>query len=563
MEATNRSRLARSTLMVMVAFGLAKLISLAQTFIIARTLGVSADYDAFVAANRLPEVIFNLIAGGAIAFAFIPVFTGLLAKHEDETAWKTASHVVNTVFGLTLVVSVVVFLLAPWLVATQIAPGFDPVTRAQTTDMMRILLISTVLFSISGMLMGILQSHNRFLLPALAPILFDVGILIGVIVLLPVMGVYGLAVGAVLGAAMHLGIQIPGLFRVKARWFPEFGWNDPNFRRIIKLMIPRVADLGLISLSTLVSQNLLSRLGEGATSAYDWGWRLMQIPETLIGTAMGVVIFPTLAALSSVGDEDGKRNAMSGALRFIFIATIPSAIFLIVGGRTLISILEGNAFDAAATSLVYSALQFFAIGIVVHSMLEIVARSFYADKDTLTPLFVAVGGAVINIGIAAIFSGALQRTSALTVLVPPTAYGTSLPVGLFRFPATPEGVGILALANTLGIAFEVVVLMWILRKRWHSLAENEMARTGVKAIAASLVMGLGVAIVGFIWDALGLSGRGTVLTIVQAGVEAGVGALVFLGAAYMLKMDEVKTLLAQGLQRLRAFPLRGQAKAAT
>lgn len=540
MQESNRATLARSTLIVMVSFGLAKVISLVQTFIIAQTFGLTSDYDAYVAANRLPEVIFNLIAGGAIAFAFIPVFTGLLAQGERTTAWKTASHVVNTIFAVTFVVSAIAFLFAPWLVTSIIAPGFDnPVTQTQTIEMMRILLVSTLIFSVSGMVMGILQSHNRFLLPALAPILFDVGILIGVIFLLPVMGVHGLAVGAVLGAAMHLAIQIPGLFRVQARWFPELGWNDPNLRRIIRLMIPRVADLGLISLSTIFTQNLLSRLGEGATSAFDWGWRLMQIPETLIGTAMGVVIFPTLSALSSLGDENGKRGAMSGALRFIYIATIPSAIFLIVGGRTLISILEGNMFDTAATNLVYSTLQFFAIGIIVHSMLEVVARSFYADKDTLTPLLVAVGGAVVNIVFAVLLTGALTGD------------------------ARQENVGGLALANTLGIAFEVTALMWILRKRWHGLNENEMARTALKATAASLVMGAAVVAVNAVWNSLGLSGRGTVMTIIQAALELGVGGLVFVVTAYLLKMDEVKTLIAQGIQRVRALPKRGQVEATT
>lgn len=560
---SRRANLARSTLLVMVSFGLAKGISLVQTFIIARAFGVSADYDAFVAANRLPEVIFNLIAGGAIAFAFIPVFTGLLAKNETRTAWKTASHVVNTVFGLTLVVSAIVFVLSPWLVSTSIAPGFTAQAQAQTSDMMRILLVSTLIFSISGLVMGILQSHNRFLLPALAPIMFDVGILGGVIFLLPIMGIYGVAVGAVIGAAMHLGIQIPGLLRVKARWFPEFGWNDPNLRRIVRLMIPRIADLGLVSLSTLIIQNLLSRLGEGATSAYDWGWRLMQIPETLIGTAMGVVIFPTLAALSSIGDETGKRDAMSGALRFIYIATIPSAVFLIVAGRTLISILEGSAFDATATNLVYSALQFFAIGIIVHSMLEVVARSFYADKDTLTPLFAAIGGAIITIGFAAVFSGALQRSSSIQFLVPPVSSGALLSFGVTRFFATPEGVGMLALANTLGIAFEVAVLLWILRRRWHSLSESEMARTIFKTAAASLIMAVAVVAVNAAWNLLGLSGRGTLFAIIQTAVEAGIGGLVFIGAAYLLKMDEIKTLLAVVLRRLRALPLRSRAEAAT
>lgn len=539
MQETNRANLARSTLLVMVSFGLAKFISLAQTVIIAQTFGIGSEYDAFVAANRLPEVIFNLIAGGAIAFAFIPVFTGLLAQDERTTAWKTASHVVNTIFVATLVVSVIAFAFAHWLVTTLIAPGFAPEIQAKTADMMRILLVSTLIFSVSGMVMGILQSHNRFLLPALAPILFDVGILAGVIFLLPIMGIYALAVGAVLGAVMHLGIQIPGLFRVKAKWFPELGWNDPHFRRIIRLMIPRVADLGLISLSTLITQNLLSRLGEGATSAYDWGWRLMQIPETLIGTAMGVVIFPTLSALSSLGDENGKRGAMSGALRFIYIATIPSAVFLIVAGRTLVSILEGNVFDSAATNLVYTTLQFFAIGIIVHSMLEVVARSFYADKDTLTPLLVAVGGAVVNITFAVLFTGVLTGD------------------------ARPENVGWLALANTLGIAFEVAALMWVLRKRWRGLNENEMARTALKATAASLVMGAAVVAVNAAWTLLGLSGRGTIMAIIQAALEVGVGGLVFVGAAYLFKLDEVKTLVAQGIQRVRALPKRGQVEAAT
>jgi putative peptidoglycan lipid II flippase len=466
-------------------------------------------------------------------------------------------------FLLTLVVSSIAFVFAPWLVSTQIAPGFAPDIQAKTAALMRILLVSTLIFSISGLVMGILQSHNRFLLPALAPILFDLGILGGVIVLLPILGIYGLAVGAVLGAAMHLGVQIPGLFRVKAKWFPELGWNDPNFRRIIRLMIPRVADLGLISLSTLITQNLLSRLGEGATSAYDWGWRSMQIPETLIGTAMGVVIFPTLSALSSLGDENGKRGAMSGALRFIYIATIPSAVFLIVAGRTFVSILEGNAFDTAATNLVYSALQFFAIGIVVHSMLEVVARSFYADKDTLTPLLVAFGGAIITIIFAVLFSGVLQRPSTFAFFLPSIANAATFHLGVFRFPATPEGVGILALANTLGIAFEVIALIWILRKRWHGLNENELARTALKATAASLVMGAAIVAVNAVWNLLGLSGRGTVMAIVQSALEIGVGGLVFIGAAYLLKMDEVKTLIAQGIQRVRALPKRGQVEAAT
>ena len=214
------------------------------------------------------------------------------------------------------------------------------------------------------------------------------------------MGVHGLAWGAVIGAALHFGIQVPGLIRYKMRWRLELGLRNPLLWRVIWLMLPRIGGLGVFSLNFLVMNNIASRLGSGSVSALDWGWRLMQIPQTLIGTAMGIVIFPTLAALSEMQDLAGKRSAMAGALRFILVCSIPSAVGLLVLGRPLISLLERGAFDSSASALVYSTLSMFTLGLIVHSALEVIARSFYADKDTLTPLFAALGGAAINFGAA-------------------------------------------------------------------------------------------------------------------------------------------------------------------
>jgi putative peptidoglycan lipid II flippase len=524
--ASRNRQLARSTILVIAAFGLAKAISLAQTVLIAQVFGVRAEMDAFASANRIPEQIFNLIAGGALAHAFIPIFTGFLARGDTEGAWRTARHVVNTVFVLTLMVSIVVFVTAPWLVANVVAPGFDAATHQQTVELMRILLVSTLIFSVSGISMGILQSHNRFLLPALAPIMFDIGILAGVVFLLRPYGVHGIAIGAVLGSALHFAIQIPGLIRVRARWWPDLDLRDPVLWRVVRLMLPRVAGLGVIGLNFLVMNNIASRMGTGSVAALDWGWRLMQIPETLIGTAMGTVIFPTLAALSELGDEHGKRDAMSGALRFILIATIPSAVGLIVVGRPLISLLERGAFDASASDLVYSTLRFFALGLIVHSTLEVVARSFYADKDTLTPLWAALGGAAINLVLAVVLSDII-------------------------------GVSGLALANSCGVAFEVIVLLWMLRRRWHGINESLLGRTVVKTLAASLVMALAIALVDAAWNAVGLAGRGLVLTGVQIAVEVIIGAGVFLAVATALKMGEVRTLMGLVLRRPQALAEQG------
>lgn len=541
---TERNRkIARSTLVVMIAFGIAKAISLAQTVIIAQVFGLSQEWDAFVVANSIPELIFTLIAGGALAHAFIPIFSGYLARGDQSGAWRTSTHVINTIFVATLTASIVAFAAAPWLVANVAAPGFDAPAQAQTVELMRILLITTLIFSVSGISMGILQSHNHFLLPALAPIMFDVGILFGVIFLIGPFGVNGIAFGAVLGAAMHFGIQLPGLIHFRARWWPELGLNDPVLWRIIRLMLPRIAGLGVFSLNFIVMNNIASRLGPGSVSALSWGWRLMQIPQTLIGTAMGTVIFPTLAALSELGDAEGKRDAMSGALRFIMIASIPSAVGLIFVGQPLVGLLERGAFDASASALVFSTLRFFALGLVVHSALEVIARSFYADKDTLTPLWAALGGAAINLAGSLVFSNVSAAEA--------NSFHNLVAIQYPQFGLQPVlgNVGGLALANSLGVAFEVITLLWVLRRRWQGINENALAQTTLKTLAASLVMALAIVIIDAAWASMGLSGRGLVYDIAQVAVETAGGALVFVLVALLLRMPELRGIFNLVIRR--------------
>jgi len=534
--AVDARQIARSTLIVIIAFGVAKVISLAQTVIIADVFGLGAEWDAYVTANSVPELIFTLIAGGALANAFIPIFTGYLAKNDTSGAWRTASHVINTVFTVTLLLSIAAFIFAPFLVANSIAPGFTASQQADTVVLMRILLVSTVIFSVSGILMGVLQSFNRFLLPALAPIMFDLGILFGVIFLTEPFGLSGIAYGAVIGAALHLAIQLPGVFRVRARWIPELGLRDPQLWRIIRLMLPLIAGLFLFSYSFIVMNNIASRLGEGSVSALSWGWRLMQIPETLIGTAMGTVILPTLAALSANSNLIGKRDAMSGALRFVLVAAIPSAIGLIVVGRPLVGLLEGGAFDASATVLVYNTLVFFMLGMVTQSMVEIAARAFYADKDTIIPLLASLANAILNIGLAYVLSGVLAVEARGVINQNATLFPS---LGL----ATVVGnVGGLALAQSIGFTIEIVILLIVLRGRWHGLNTRDLATTFVKTSIASGVMALAIIAVHSGFNALDLFGRGRIFSALLVGIEIVVGALVFITAAWALRMSELHAL---------------------
>ncbi len=537
-QVSSTHKMARNTLILMIAFAVSKLISLAQTVIIADVFGVGDEWDAFVTANRIPEQIVLLIGGGALSYAFIPVFSGLLAREDRAGAWKLASEVLNTVFTVTLTLSVVGFFFAPWLVEHVAAPGFDAQKAAQTANLMRILLLSTIIFSISGLFQGILHSHNHFLLPALAPIMFDVGLLFGVAFLIKPLGVYGIAWGAVLGALMHLGVQVPGLVHYKMRWRPILGWRDPTLRRVIVLMLPRVAGLGVVGFNALVFNNVASRMGSGAVSAFDWGYRLMNIPETLIGSAMGFVVFPTLAAFSELGELSSKRRAMVGALRFILIATIPAAVGLVLIGRALISLLERGAFDAQDSVLVYGALQFFAFGLIFQSLHEVIARSFYADKDTFTPLWTALIAAAVNVLIVGgVYLGWRAQ------------YGES---GEVR--AGVLGIGGLALGYSATFFIELTLLLAILRKRWGGIHERELAQTALRTLGASAVMGAAVLAMDSALGVAGFHNAGVARTVLRVLALTGVGGLAFAAAGLALGLREIRTLPALLLRRERESP---------
>ncbi len=440
-------RVILSALIVAAGFAAAKFTGVLDDFIVARVFA-RRELDAYYAAFGLPDLLFTLIAGGALAAAFIPVFTGYLAAGERAGAWKLASSVVNLAFLVTLAASILAALIAPWLVQSFVAPGFPPDQQLLTANLMRIILISTAIFSVSGIAMSALQANQHFLLPALASVMYNLGIIGGALFLTrpavlefpldirvqiwPVraLGVYGLAVGVVGGAAMHLLIQVPGLLRFGARWSPHITLSDPALRRVLSLLGPRLLGLGVVQLSMLITNNLASRLETGSVMGLALAWRLMQMPETIIATAVGTAVFPTLSELAAQGQLAGLRAMMRKTLGAIVLINAPAAVVLIVLGREL----AGLAFGAESAGVVAWALQFYALGLVGHSALEVAARTFYAQQDTRTPLLVAAAAMVIAI-------------AASLVLMRPLSYGG------------------LALGNAIGFTVESGVLVWLMERR--------------------------------------------------------------------------------------------------
>jgi putative peptidoglycan lipid II flippase len=466
-ETGTGATVARSTLVVMAGLGASIVVGLLRQRVIALKFGTSAELDAFTAANGIPELLFTMLAGGALAFAFIPVYTRLLSARQDEVSNLLLSRVINSVLLLTASAATLVAIFAPTLISARwgIAPNFPAPTQALTIDLMRILLFSTLIFAASSILTGALHAHQHFLLPALAPTMYSLGIIAGAWLLESRMGIYSLAWGAVLGAALHLLIQLPGTLIYHLRWRPSLGWNDRQLRRVAWLMAPRVLDLLMARASIdWINANLGSGLGEGRLSSLRYAFQLMNTPWTLIGTAIGIAVFPTLAALAAKEDAAAQRQAFSGALRAILTLAFPAAIALLLFGRPLIVLLfQGGEFTAQSTELVFYALQFYTVALISQSVLEIVVRAFAARQDTLTPLIVSLFTTAINVVLAILLSR----------------------------PRTAGGLehGGLALANGIAVAIEASIGISILHLRWRAVDGRRIAIDAAKAALAAALMG--------------------------------------------------------------------------
>jgi putative peptidoglycan lipid II flippase len=502
-----RSRkLALNTIVVIVAFGADKVLALIRDWLVGRRFGAGYEYDAFTAAVQAPELLFTLIAGGALLAAFIPVFSEKLATGPRDDAWRLASGVTNIVVVALLTFGLIVGLFAEPITTKWLVPEFTADKQVLTAELLRIILLQTFIFGIAGVIVGVLHAHQHFFLPAIAPIFYNLGQIFGVVILAPRFGILGLTWGMVLGAIGYLLIQTPALWRFGARYFPTLALRIPGLGRIGWLMVPRLVSLGLVELADVFFVRLGSRLPDGHLSAYFWGWRLMQFPETLFGTAVAQVFFPTFAELANAGDWNGLKQRANDALRVILTLTVPSAVALILLGRPLVSLI-GGAFDAQAVELVHAALVIMSVRLVGEAMLEIGARLFYAQQDTATPMFAAALGQGVSIGLG---------------------YALIEPLGF-------QG---LAVATTVGFWVESALLLGLAHHRLGQLVDRSLLSTLGRALAGSGVLGLGI------WAAqLALpADGGRVRMAMGTGLAALVGLVGYLATLFILRSPELRAL---------------------
>ena len=511
----------------MLAFVLSNLVGLVRQILVSRAFGTSSEMDAFNAAVLIPDVIFNLLAAGALSSAFIPTFAGLLANNERDSAWRLASAVTNLVILALTIVSGLAAFFAPQIVRHVIyvfKPELDPALQTLASDLLRIALIAPTIFGVSGMLMGILNTHQKFWIPALAPVFYWLGWILGLIFLVPRMGIYGLAWGYIIGALLHLGIQIPGLLKLEGRRYsPTFGLDNPAVREVGLLMAPRLLGVAAVQINFIINTMIAAGQGEGSLTAINVARMVMTMPLFVIAQAIATAALPTFSAQVARGEQNEMRASLAATLRGVLLLSIPATVGLILLRQPVTAMLfQRGAFTAESTEMVSWALLWYTAGLVGHSVVEILSRAFYALHDTKTPVLVGAGAMGLNVAFSFLFSALFRQIGWLPL-------------------------GGLALANSLATAIEAVILFALMQRRLNGIHGADVAKGLGQAFVAALGMAVGL----LAW--MQASGSLNRWVIALGGVAIG-GILYGLGAV-LLKVPELQIVFSMLRKRLSGSSL--------
>ena len=507
--------------MFAILFG--QLAGLASKILIADAFP-AVELDAFFSANRVSETLFTLIAAGALGSAFLPTYTSLLVKDQRSSAWKLASSLINLLTIILSLAALLASILAPQIVRYFLAPGLagDPATFALTVDLLRIQSVAAVLFGVGGLVIAILNAHQIFFVPQITAAMYQLGQIFGVLVLARWLGIYGLAWGVVVGAALFLLVQLPALFRLRGEYSLSFGWKNPAVARVFQLMGPRVFGAGVVQLNFWVNNNLASRMAEGSIQGLSYAFTLMVMAQAAIAQSVAIAAMPTFSAQHALGRLDEMRSSLASALRGMFVLALPASAGLILLARPIVSLLfERGEFTATIAEMTAWALLWFAAGLVGHSVMEVLTRAFYAQQDTKTPVIIGTVAMGLNVVFSILFSRWFVR------------------IGWYP-------LGGLALANSLATALEAIALFVFMRNRLKGIEGDRVAGGFVRCAGAALGMAIGL------WFWLQASGGMNRWIVALGGVA--LGGLLYLAGVLVLRVPEVRMMIDIVLRRFHRSP---------
>lgn len=504
--------------LVALGFAASRLLGLLRSVAIAHAFGTDPELSAYWVAFRLPDLVFQVLAGATLSAAFIPTFSRVRMRQGEQAAWRLASDVLNLVSVATVVMAVLAYALAPWVVPL-LAPGLGTDTgreaelQSLAVRLTRLMLISPILFGVSGMITGILNARQHFLAPALAPLVYNLSIILGALFLSESFGVFGLAIGVVIGSAGHLVIQLPWLRAAGMRWSPSLDLASDGVLDVMRLMGPRVIGLAAAQFNFVVVLFFASFVSDESISALTYAFLIAMLPVGIIGMAISTAIFPTLAQQAAAQQMETLRDSVAGAVRMILFLAIPASAGLALLAQPAVRLmLQRGAFTSHSTELVVGALLWYSVAVFAHAGVEILSRGFYAVADTRTPVLFAVFAVVINAGLSAAL-------------------------------VEPFGIRGLAAATSAAAIIEFALLFFALSGRLGGLGRRGIGSSVLRTVAATAVMAEVMAIVLMVLHATLASGSGAGAAFALTLVGGVLGIATFAVTAAWLRSLEVTEII--------------------
>src|SRR2546429_1767383 len=401
---SERRRIASAATLILVAYGLSRVLGAVRELVIANTFGTRHQIDDYRVAFGVPDLLFNLLLAGAISSAFIPVLSEHLAKGEQRRALEIAQRVLNSAIVILTVGAAVLFVVAPFYVSL-IAFGYSPHDHEVIVGLTRILLLQPIFLGAGGMVIGILTAYQRFFAQALAPFFYNGAIIVAAAVCAPRVGVTALAVGVVIGAVLHVGVQLPSLWRTGWRPTTAFGWHDPGVRKVGRLMFPIALGLAAAQVNVFVDTVLGTSLPHGRVAALRYADTIAQLPLGTFSQALAFVLFPFLARDAAVRAIDSIRHRTALALRLNIFVLVPASVGIaILGVPITAALFERGQFGQESVRQTAYALTFFSLGLAGQAATALLVRVFYALQDVINPLRISLLVIAVNLGTNVIFS---------------------------------------------------------------------------------------------------------------------------------------------------------------
>jgi len=514
-------RLQKSVLGGAVIIGLASIVSrllgLVRDRLLSTTFGTTHVLDSYFTAFKIPDFIFNMLILGAMSASFVPVFIECSAKKGKEEAMRMASSLVNILVIALACVAAACAIFAPQLVSL-LSYGDTPSERALTVEFVRLMMISLLFFGMSNVLSGILHAQKRFFIYALAPIFYNVGIIVGIVLLVPFFGNIGLAFGVVLGAALHFFVQLPATLKMGFRYRPAIDWRNTGLQKVLELMPPRAFALGLAQLNTIIIFAMASTLPEGSRAVWQFADNLQAFPITIFGVSLSLAAFPVFSEAFATNNAERFKQVFSENVRRVLFFIIPISIATLLLRAQIVRLVYGaGQFDWDATVRTAQTLGTFALSMFAQGLSPLLARAFFAKQDTKTPVIVTMIGLLLNVTLG-MWLGHLY------------------------------GITGLALGFSVSAIVQMMLLFITLRLRHGDLDDDRIVASTWKIVAASL--GMGVIIQGLKYVVAPLVDMQTVVGVASQTSAALLGG----GIAYLCIASRYEFVEAQMIfQRLKGM----------